>query len=280
MKKLSSLFLLLIVLVSCTRVSPSEIGIKVYLLGSDKGEFEILETGKHWLSVNEELKIYPRHNVTYKWTVGEDQSSPNDESFSFQDKDGLEFKDVELGLEFYIYPDSAIHIYKSYRKGVDDLVDFTIKNRVTKSFNNIASTMSAVDIMAKKTELLHNVTETVRQECADDGIIIKDLFWVGSLNPPNLITEAIENKEKSRQLSQQRNNEIETTIAEARKKIELARGDSSSAVIRASGQAQANKLLEKDLSKELLIMKYLEKWDGKEPTTVLGKDSKVINQIK
>lgn len=272
--------LILMFLVSCTRVAPSEIGVKVYLLGSDKGEFELLGTGRHWLSINEELKLFPRHNVVYKWTVGDDESSPDDESFGFQDKEGLKFSNVELGIEFFIIPDSAIHIYKSYRKGVDDLVDFTIKNRVTKAFNNIGSQMSAVEIMSHKANLLQAVLDTVKNQCENDGIIIKDLFWIGNLTPPELVNIAIENKVKAEQLAQQRNNEIQTTIAEARKKIEAARGDSLSFVIRAAGQAEANKLLQKNLTREVLMDKYLDKWDGKEPTTVLGSDSKVINQIK
>lgn len=282
-KMLKNLFytiLATMLFVSCQRVAPSEVGIKVYLLGSDKGEFEKLETGRYWIGVNEELKVFPRHNVVYKWTVGEDESSPNDESFGFQDKEGLKFTDVELGIEFYIIPDSAIHIYRSYRKGVDDLVDFTIKNRVTKAFNNIGSTMSAVEIMSQKAHLLDTVTNIVYQQCQPDGIIIKDLFWIGNLTPPELVNVAIENKVKAEQLAQQRNNEIQTTIAEAKKKIESARGDSLSSVIRAAGEAQANKLLEDNLSEKVLLKLYLEKWDGKEPNTVIGEEGKVINMIK
>jgi hypothetical protein len=279
MKKLILSLFVICAISSCTRVAPSEIGIKVYLLGSSKGEFEMLGTGRHWIGFNEEIKMFPRHNVLYKWTVGKDDSSPNDESFDFQDKEGLAFRNVELGLEFMIVPDSAIHIYSSYRKGIDDLVDHIIKNRVTKAFNNIGSQMSAVEIMSEKASLLQAVLDTVKSSCEPDGIIIKDLHWIGNLNPPALVNTAIENKVKAEQDAMQRNNEIQSTIAEAKKKIESARGDSLSYVIRAGGQSTANKMLEQTLTKGVIKSKYLDKWDGKEPQTILSKEASVYYQI-
>lgn len=279
MKKLVlSILFLATFLSSCSYVSPSEVGVKVYTLGSDKGEFEILGVGRYWIGIHQELYLYPINNLSYRWTAGNDFTSEEDESFTIQDKDGMEFKRVDIGIEFHIVPDSAIHIYKMYRKGINEFTDYVLRNRVSTAFINTCSKMDAVSILQNKQEILKTVIDKVREESVKDGVIVDNIYWISGLTAPAGIQEAIDMKVKAQQKSMQRENEIQQVIAEAKKEIEKAKGDSAALMIRAISEYESNKKISQSLTDELIKLKYIEKWNGVEPTTILG-DTKVIKGL-
>lgn len=83
MKKII-IFGLMMYLAACSKVPAGHVGVKVYLLGSDKGvEQEELGVGRYWIGVNEELNIFLTYLQNYVWTKTVDEGSPTDESFIF-----------------------------------------------------------------------------------------------------------------------------------------------------------------------------------------------------
>lgn len=64
--------------------------------------------------------------------------------------------------------------------------------------------------------------------------------------------------------------------AEAKAKLIAAQADADAAVIRAEAEAQANEMLQKTLTEEILRQLYLEAWDGKLPEFLSGDASSVI----
>ena len=75
-------------------------GVKVYLLGGDKGiDQEILGVGRYWIGWNEELYLFPTFQQNYVWTKDKTEGSPTDESITFQTKEGLSINtDVGISL--------------------------------------------------------------------------------------------------------------------------------------------------------------------------------------
>lgn len=63
------------------KVKPGYTGIKVYLLGGEKGvDHETVGTGRYWLSINEDMYQFPLFTQNYVWTKNPAEGSPNDES--------------------------------------------------------------------------------------------------------------------------------------------------------------------------------------------------------
>ena len=69
--------------------------------------------------------------------------------------------------------------------------------------------------------------------------------------------------------------ELASAKADVEKKIAKARGNAESILIEAKAQAEANKLLERSLSEELLMQQWIEKWDGKQPQYSAGNQAPV-----
>lgn len=113
-----------------------------------------------------------------------------------------------------------------------------------------------------KTELVKAVTERVRNQVKDLGILIEGIYLIGEFRLPNTVITAINAKIEATQKAQQRENEIRQAEAEAKKKIEDAKGTAQSILEIAEAQAKANKILAESLTPELVNYKTIERWDG------------------
>ena len=97
MKKIL-LALVILSLTACSDVPSGYTGIKVNLLGSDKGvDSQELGTGRYWIGMNEKLFIFPMFTQTQVWTKDKNEGSPNDDSITFQTVEGLEVN-ADLGI--------------------------------------------------------------------------------------------------------------------------------------------------------------------------------------
>ena len=138
MKKL--LWLLVIpFLVACSSVPPGYTGIKVFLTGGDKGvDSQILGVGRYWIGVNEDLFLFPTFTQNHVWTKASTEGSPNDDSFTFQTKQGLTVN-TDVGISYHIEADKVTDIFQKYRKGVNEITHVVLRNSVRDAFNKAAS---------------------------------------------------------------------------------------------------------------------------------------------
>lgn len=271
--KMKSLFLIAALglgLAACDRVPPGNVGVKVNLLGGDKGvDTEELGVGRYWLSWNEELYLFPTFMQNYEWTADSRPGSEIDESFSFQTVDGM-VATADIGISYSIDPDSVTEIFQTYRRGVDEITDTFLRNMVRDALVKEASNKTIEYIYgAGKTELIEKVQEAVRAKVAELGINITQIYWIGEIKVPQQVMASINAKITATQLTQQRQNEVAQTKAEADKKIEEARGQAESLLKVAEAQAKANRILAESLTSELVSYLAIEKWNGTLPTTML-----------
>lgn len=250
-------------ILGCDKVPAGNVGIKVYLLGSDKGvDSEQLSTGRYWIGWNEELYLFPTFTQNYVWTKDDTEMSPGDESIVFQTKEGLSVSS-DVGISYSIDPNKVALIFQKYRKGVDEITRVYLRNMVRDAFVAVASTQPIESVYGEgKTELVKLVTERVRNQVKDLGILIEGIYLIGDFRLPNTVITAINAKIEATQKAQQRENEIRQAEAEAKKKIEDAKGTAQSILEIAEAQAKANKILAESLTPELVSYKTIERWDG------------------
>jgi len=251
---------------SCSKVPAGNIGIKFYLLGGAKGvDQEVLKPGRYWIGVNEELYLFPTFTQNYVWTQSVAEGSENDESITFQTSNGLS-ANVDVGITYHLEPNHIPNIFQKYKRGIDEITDIFLRNYVRDAFVDVASTRDLEYIYgAGKRELMNNVEHQVRQDVADIGIIIDKLYLVGDIRLPKSVKASIDSKIKMTQEAQKAENEVRKVRAQSAKQIVKAQADSASVVIRALGQAYANKLLNQSISNQLIDYKRTIKWDGRLP---------------
>lgn len=251
---------------NCSKVPAGHVGIKFYLLGTDKGvDYEELTPGRYWIGINEELFLFPTFTQNYVWTASEDEGSLNDESFNFQDKQGLELN-ADIGITYHLEPEKVDQIFQKYKRGVDEITDLFLRNMVRDALVNRTSKMEVSEIYGEeRATLIDSVQKDVMGQCASLGIIIDKLYWVGRIKVPDIVKTAIEAKINATQIAQQRENELRETEAKAKKQIVEAEGIAKSIIIKAEAQAKANKFINASLTENLVRWKSLDVWDGKTP---------------
>jgi len=275
--KISMIIASALVMAACSKVPAGNVGVKFDLYGGDKGVTgEVVGPGKYWLGWNEDMYLFPTFSQNYVWTAGQDDGSPNNESITFQDKEGTQIN-ADVGVTYSIEPEKADEIFQKYRKGVDEITDIYLRNMVRDALNSETSKMDVADIYGVgKEELMTQVTERVKSQVEPIGIMVEKIYWIGAMRLPKAITNAINEKIQATQKAQQRENELQTAKAQAEIEREKARGEADALMIAAKAEAEANRLKQASITDGLVQYTLAQRWDGKLPQ-VTGSTTPLLN---
>lgn len=253
------------------KVPAGNVGIKVYLLGGDKGvDHEEVGTGRYWLGWNEELYIFPTFTQNYVWTRDASEGSPDDESISFQTTEGLTVN-ADVGISYSIRPDMVATVFERYRRGVEEITDTYLRNMVRDALVTASSTRRIDSVYgAGKAEIILEVEARVREQVEPLGIDVERVYWVGELRLPDTVVASLNSKIEATQRAEQRRNEIEEAEAEAMKLIAQAHGEAEQVRLRSEAEAEANRIVSESLTPELIQYRALERWDGSLPRIMGG----------
>mgnify|MGYP003337399593 CR=1 FL=1 len=151
MKKLLLAAAILSTLTACSKVEVGTVGVKVHLLGGDKGvDTEQLTPGRYWIGVNEELYTFPTFMQNYTWTKSIHEGRDQDESITFQTKEGLSVN-ADIGITYTLQEDKIPLLFQKYRKGINEITDVYLRNLVRDAINTESSkyvvhiTMKAIE---------------------------------------------------------------------------------------------------------------------------------------
>lgn len=271
MKKFLSVIglITLMSLASCSKVPAGHVGVKVLLLGGSKGvDQEVLSVGRYWIGMNEELYLFPTFTQTYNWTASSDEGKAADESISFQTKDGASLK-ANIGISYSLDKSKIGEIFQTYRKGVDEITDVILRNKVRDTLNKVASEYSAEEAFSTaKKDIMSKVLADIRKEFEPKGILVSDLFLIGEVTLPPNILAALNSKIEATQLAMKAENEVRTAKAKAEARVAQAKGE-----------AEAMKIQTEALSKSQSLVQYeaVKKWNGVLPVTMMGNTVPFIN---
>lgn len=244
-------------LTGCDRVQPGEVGIKVNKLGDDKGVGEVVGVGRIWTGWNTEVYTFP----TFK------QMKTYDDPFSFQMSDGTAIGH-KIGVAYRVDPSKVTSVFQTYRKGVDDITDTDLRQKIADTLNRLASRMTTDKFIdGGKAELLATALKELQADMGPVGIEVMSLSWVDKPIYPDTVISSINAKVTANQTTLQRIQEVQQSKAEADKKIEEARGEAQSTMLKAQAEADAINLRGSALrnNPEVIKLNLIEKWDGKLP---------------
>lgn len=261
------------ILLMLERVPVGHVGIKVDLLGGGKGvDTEEVGPGRELVGFNEELFIFPTFTQTIGWTrdANPEIGSATNEEMSFQTSEGLVVT-ADVGASVSVDPAKVNILFQKYRKGMDEIVDSYVRRNIQNALVETASTMTIESVYgAGKAELISTAFSRVKQDLAEYGIILENLYWIGELRLPDRVVNAINAKIAATQEAQQRENEVAKAKAQADIERAKAQGEADALLIAAKSQAEANRLLSQSIDSTLVSYKALERWNGVLPSTMTG----------
>jgi regulator of protease activity HflC (stomatin/prohibitin superfamily) len=283
------LLLLGVFLLRVTRIEAGHVGVVINLAGQQRGASEIpIRTG--WViysPLSTQIIEFPTYVQTVKWTKDLSEGHPVNEEMGFNSKEGMEIF-VDVSLSYAIEPVKVPDFYVKYRVGdMDVFTHGILRDVVRNSLNEVASTYVVEDIYGeKKAEFLGKVQSMIEQKMAPVGVGVQQFGFIGAPRVPSVIATAITAKAQAIQQAERARNELQTTQAEAAKKIAEAEGEAKALVTRAQGEADANRIRQNSLTPQLLELRRIEnnrilidKWNGQLPTVESGQGSGMILQL-
>ncbi len=157
--------------------------------------------------------------------------------------------DIQMTVQYKIMPDHAIKIAEQY--GSLEALQSRIESVAIEKAKATLSSYKAMNIIADRASMSPLVEEAIKKA-------IDEKFYV------DIQTVAMTNIDFS--------DAFEKAVA----KIAKAKADAEAKLVQAEAEAKANDLLEKSLTDKILRQLYIEKWDGKLPSTVAGEAATML----
>jgi regulator of protease activity HflC (stomatin/prohibitin superfamily) len=248
------------------RVDAGHVGIKVNLTGDNRGvsRYEY-KTG--WVVYNTWVsKLY--EFPTFQQHIDYDEQS-------VITKGGFEAT-IKPSFNYSLNPGSIGEMFQNLRLPVSQVEQGWLKNAIVGSVNDIANLYEVDAIFNRRAEFEQNIIKECNRRVGKWFSISQ---MRTNIKPPVALQQAIERKTQAIQEAQAAENQKLVAIAEAERKIAVARGDSASAVIEAAGEAESIRRKQLSLTPTYVEFIKAQKWDGKYPTTLAGSGANFLMQL-
>lgn len=247
---------------ACARVEPGHVGIKVKNFGSDSGVSNTaLPVGVYMTGLGTHIYEYPVYTNTYNFTSDTKEGSENNESFSFQDKNGLGLN-ADVSLAYRVDPVKAPILFQKYRTDMAGIIAGPVRNAMRNAIVEEASNMNVDEIYGpRKAELIERAHKDVERYFEPFGLHIEQMYWASNIRVPTQVLNQINAKIA---------NEQEALAAQAAVKTATAQAESR--VAEAEGKAKATQVEAEAIrtNPEILQQRAIEKWDGTLPRMMTG----------
>ena len=158
-------------------------------------------------------------------------------------------------LNYKLQRNRVSEIHKTIGQNYKDVV---ITPAIQEVFKAATAKYNETQLMTHSAEVKKDVTVELEQRLKKRGIIVQEV------NITNFsFSQAFNNAIESVQIANQQ-------VAQAKQELEKAKIDAEKAITAAKGQAQAQRLQQQTLTKELIQKMAIEKWNGVLPTTAAG----------
>ena len=177
-----------------------------------------------------------------------------------------DLQDVEatLALNYSIDKETALKLFKEVGVNYKENVIIPVLHE---SFKAGTAQYTAESLITNRSEAKEKILEVVKDRLQKYGIVISDLNIV-NLGFSEAFNKAIEEKAVAQQ-----------QVEKARQDLERAKVEAEQKVAQAQADAEAQRLQQQTLTDLMIKKMWIEKWDGKLPTTTAG-NSGVMLDIK
>lgn len=129
--------------------------------------------------------------------------------------------------------------------------------------------MTAEEVLTKRIELKLAIDESLIKRLSGYGLIVKDISLV-DLDFTKEFNHAVEQKQIAEQQAKQASYIAEKATQDAVAAVNTAKGEAEAVLVNARAQSEGQKLLKQTLTKDVLALEYLKKWNGQLPTVLTG----------
>ena len=190
------------------------------------------------------------------------------ENISVQTNDS-QFVNAVLQIQVRIDKEKAFEYFKKYGNKELNNIQSILSNTTQKQLEMITTQYNIMEVLGeKRNEIIDKTLEAVKGELLKDGILVERLVLVDT-DAGETIENAISKEASAKKEAE--------TAKYLKEKAEL---EGEAKIIQAQKEKEANELKQKTLTKEILMEKMIEKWNGQLPNTMMNDDILSVFSIK
>jgi len=179
-----------------------------------------------------------------------------------------------IAVNWHLDPAAVNKVYQTVGDE-DDIVRQIIAPAVSEVLKSSTAKMTAEEVLTKRIELKTHIDEDLKLRLKVYNVFVDDISLV-DLNFTKEFNHAVEEKQIAEQQAKQAEYIALKATQDAKAAVNTARGQAESNLVVAEAQAKSQKLLMQTLTKDILQMEYLKKWDGQLPNVMSGNSSGMI----
>ncbi|MFZ6864131.1 prohibitin family protein [Undibacterium sp. Ji67W] len=263
-------------------VSANHVGVEFNRIDG-RVETVPLTSGWHLMGIGTSVVEFPTFTQTYTWTKSLHEGAPIDESMNFQVASGVVIN-ADLSISYSIDSTKAPVLYQKYKRGYEEITSQIIRNEIRNSLNIYGSDYDAEGLLSGgKIKLAEQVRKKINGDLGTYGILVEQFGFVNELRLPANIQQAIDAKIQATQEALKSEAMLRKNKADAANAVAIAQGQADAKIAAAQGDAKALAVLGESIKQygaEAAKVKnqtlWIEKWDGKLPTTTAGNNAALI----
>lgn len=240
-----SLLWLIIILFGCfSTIKTGEIGIKTRfgkIVGSTTNE---------GITFKSPIEKIEKINIKV-------QKYENKDALSTSTKDMQIVNNIKVSINYQIDGTNVVELYKKVGINYSDTI---LEPAIQETIKGVISKYTSEELVTKRSEISLDINNTLNERIKNYGINSVSVA-INNFDFSEAYNQAIEQKAVAEQNVLKAQQELEQTKVEAEKKI-----------VEAEATNKANELLKQNVTDEVLMKQFIEKWDGKLPTTYAGND--------
>lgn len=175
--------------------------------------------------------------------------------------------DIQMTIQYSVNKERALDIAKQY--GSLETLQSRIQSVAIEKTKAVLSSHKAMDIIAQRSEMSPAVEAAIKNAIGDEYFVTINTVVLTNIDFSDAFETAVEEKMIAEQQQLKANYENETKVAKAQ-------ADADAKRIAAQGEKDANDLLQKTLTDEILRQQFIDKWNGQLPQYIGGEDASVL----
>jgi regulator of protease activity HflC (stomatin/prohibitin superfamily) len=167
-----------------------------------------------------------------------------------------------IAVNYKVLNDSSASVYKNIGR---DYVEVIITPAIQECVKAVTARYTAEELITKRQQVSEEMREELINKISTYGFEIQ-VFNIISFDFSAEYNAAVEAKQTAQQ-----------NALKAEQDLQRVRVEAEQTVAKAQAEADSYKLKSQEITPEILLMNYIDKWDGKLPTMVSGDGSVMLD---
>lgn len=172
--------------------------------------------------------------------------------------------DIQMTIQYAIRGDEVMEIAKQY--GSLETLQSRIQSVAIEQAKSVLSAHKAMDIIAERAAMSPAVAQAVKDAIGEEYFVTINTVVLTNIDFSDAFESAVEEKMIAEQKQLKADYENKT-------KVTKAQAEADAKKIAAQGEKDANDLLQKTLTEEILRQQFINKWNGQLPQYIGGGDA-------